>query len=237
MLVEVSYAMAFVAGVMSFLSPCVLPLVPVYISIVSGMSYEDLRTKGFSLKTITNTIAFVMGFSTIFIALGASSSYFGILFIEYQGVIRVSGAILIMVFGLFLMGVIKPQVLMREKRIHLFNSTSTMLGAFLLGVVFAAGWTPCIGPILGSILLYTATQGSSDQGFRLLAVYSLGLAIPFVLSACMLNVFFSYTRRLSGFMNVFSKIIGLVLVIFGLLLLFDKVSYLSTLVPGFNVSF
>lgn len=236
-MVEVTYTVAFISGVMSFLSPCVLPLVPVYISVISGMSYEDLRSKGFSAKTVFNTIAFVMGFSTIFIALGASSSYFGMLFIEYQSHIRISGAILIIVFGLFLLGVFKPHVLMREKRIHFYNSTSTVLGSFILGIVFAAGWTPCIGPILGSILLYTASQGASAEGYKLLAVYSIGLAIPFILSAFMINLFFSYTRRLQRFMNVFSRVIGVVLVIFGVLLFFDKVSYLSELLPGFDVRF
>ncbi|MCX8027719.1 MAG: cytochrome c biogenesis protein CcdA [Thermodesulfovibrionales bacterium] len=236
-MLEVSYAMALIAGVMSFLSPCVLPLVPVYISVISGLSYEELRSKGFSLKTLLNTVSFVIGFSSIFVVLGASSSYFGILFIEYQSIIRISGAVLIIVFGLFLMGLIKPQMLLKEKKIHFYNATSTVLGSFILGIVFAAGWTPCIGPILGSILLYTASQASAEEGFKLLAVYSVGLAIPFIISAIMINLFFTYTRRLQRFMSIFSKIMGIVLLIFGVLLLFDKVSYLSAILPGFDVKY
>ncbi len=234
---DVSYPLAFIGGVMSFLSPCVLPLIPVYISIISGLSYEELTQKRFSFRTIINTLAFVGGFSTIFISLGASSSIIGGLFIDYQNILRIAGGLMVILFGLLLSGIFNPNILMRDLRVK-FNSASTgIVGAFLMGVVFAAGWTPCIGPILGTILVYTASQGSAQHGFMLLSVYSLGLAIPFLMAALLINLFFTYTRKIHRFMRAFSVIIGVVLIIFGLLLITDKLSLLLSIFPDLGVKF
>lgn len=234
---DVSYPLAFIGGMMSFLSPCVLPLVPVYVSIISGLSYEELTRTRFSFKTLINTVAFVTGFSSIFVSLGASSSIIGGLLIEYQDLLRIAGGLLIILFGLLLTGLIKPELLMREMRLNLKNASTGIIGAFFMGIVFAAGWTPCIGPILGTILVYTASQGSAQQGFMLLAVYSLGLAIPFFLAALLINLFFTYTRKIHRFMKAFSVAIGVVLIAFGILLLTDKLVYLSSLFPDLGVKF
>ncbi len=234
---DISYPLAFLGGVMSFISPCVLPLVPVYVSIVSGLSYEELIQKRFSFRTLINTLAFVAGFSTIFVTLGASSSLIGSLLIEYQSILRVTGGVLTVLLGLFLMGVIRPEALMRERRFNIHNPSTGIIGAFFIGLVFAAGWTPCIGPILGTILIYTASQASAQQGFILLAFYSLGLAIPFLVAAMLINLFFAYTRRIHRLMRGFSVAIGVILIIFGILLITDKLFYISSIFPDLGIKF
>ncbi|MCX8070018.1 MAG: cytochrome c biogenesis protein CcdA [Thermodesulfovibrionales bacterium] len=234
---EVTYTIAFLAGIMSFLSPCVLPLVPIYVSVISGISLEDLRHNKFSFKTLTNTIAFITGFSTIFITLGASSSLIGNLLFEYQDVLRIIGGIFIIFLGFFMVGIIKPQILMQEKRFILNRPSAGLLSSFFIGIVFAAGWTPCIGPILGSILLYTATQSSTNQGLLMLTMYSLGLAIPFLLSSMLISLFFTYTRRISNFMKYISTIIGVIMIFIGLLILFDKLSFFSAIIPKFDIKY
>jgi cytochrome c-type biogenesis protein len=233
---EVTYPLAFAAGVLSFLSPCVLPLVPSYVSFITGMSFEELTSEGADtsrvrLLTITNSLAFILGFSVIFIALGASTSYVGMLFREYQEQIRIVGGVLVILFGLFITGVFKTDFLMRERKFHISGTPSGYLGTFAVGIVFAAGWTPCIGPILGGILLYATSQGSTALGLKLLAMYSLGLAIPFFISALAINTFLSYSKSLRRHMRPIMILSGLVLIAFGVLLLMDKVSRLATYIP------
>lgn len=229
MINEVSFTLAFVAGFLSFLSPCVLPLVPAYISFVSGLSVEELRHSNFAPKTFLNTLAFIAGFSTIFITLGASSSLAGQLLLEYQSVFRTIGGILMILFGLFVAGIIKSHFLMREKRLHFHKGPAGALGAFLIGVSFSAGWTPCIGPILGTILIYAGAHASASYGLKLLAIYSLGLAIPFMLATFAVNIFFTYTRKLHRFMRILTLASGVILIIFGLLLLTDSLGFLMSL--------
>jgi cytochrome c-type biogenesis protein len=237
---DVSYSISFLAGVLSFLSPCVLPLVPSYVSFVTGISFEDL-TKGSDKArvrylTITNSLAFIFGFSAIFISLGASSSAIGRFLFNYQDPIRIIGGILIIVFGLFIAGFLKMDFLMRDKKFHLSGRPSGYLGAFVIGMTFAAGWTPCIGPILGSILLYASTKGSAVYGIKLLAIYSLGLAVPFFVSSLAFNSFLSYSRKIQRYMRVIMIISGLLMIIFGILLLMDKVSQLTNLFPDLGIS-
>jgi cytochrome c-type biogenesis protein len=153
------------------------------------------------------------------------------LFREYQEQIRVAGGILVILFGLFIAGVLKMDFLMKEKKFHLSGTPSGYLGTFVVGIVFAAGWTPCIGPILGGIILYATSQGSTALGFKLLALYSLGLAIPFFISALAINTFLSYTKALRRYMRPIMILSGLVLMAFGVLLLMDKVSQLATYIP------
>jgi len=236
---EVTYPLAFAAGVLSFLSPCVLPLVPSYVSFITGMSFEELTCDADRARvrrlTITNSLAFVMGFSVVFIALGASTSYVGQLFREYQDLLRVAGGILVIVFGLFIAGLFKLDFLMREKKLHLQGRPSGYLGAFAVGLVFSAGWTPCIGPILGGILLYATSQGSTALGLKLLAMYSLGLAVPFLLSALAINSFLCYSKLIARHMRPIMLLSGLVLIAFGVLLLMDKVSELAGYFPDFGI--
>jgi len=238
---DVSFPLAFLAGIMSFLSPCVLPLLPSYVSFITGVSFEDLTTGSDRRKirylTITNSLAFILGFSSVFIALGASSSAVGKFMFEYQEWIRIGGGILIIVFGLFVAGFLKMDFLMRDKKVHLSGKPAGYVGTFLVGMTFAAGWTPCIGPILGTILLYASSQGSAFYGFKLLAVYSLGLALPFFISSLAINSFLSYSKKLMRYMRVIMIISGLLLILFGILLLTNRVREFTGFLPDFGIRF
>jgi len=217
------------------LSPCVLPLVPAYVSFISGLSLDELRHTHRFTKGLRSTVAFVLGFSSIFMALGASSSLLGIFFVKYQNYIRIGGGVLIIVFGIFSAGILKLDFLMRERRVHLEKHPAGLVGAFFIGIAFAAGWTPCIGPILGTILIYAGSEASASYGMKLLAVYSLGLAVPFILSTLAINVFFSYTRKLQKFMRGVSIVSGLVLIVFGIILLTNSLGWLASLFPNLEI--
>ncbi len=233
--------MAFLAGILSFLSPCVLPLLPSYVSFITGISFEQLTSekdrKRVRFLTITNSFAFVAGFSAVFISLGASSSFFGQILYKYREWIRIGGGILVIIFGLFISGIIKLDLFLKEKRLHLHGKPAGYLGSFLVGMTFAAAWSPCIGPILGTILLYAASEGSTTYGLKLLSVYSLGLGLPFFLSSLALNTFLSYSKVLYRFMKVIMLLSGLLLIIFGIMLLSNKVREISRLFPDFNIPF
>jgi cytochrome c-type biogenesis protein len=239
---DVTFPLAFLAGVLSFLSPCVLPLVPSYVSFVTGFSFESLshptdeERARIRRLTVANSLFFIMGFSTIFIALGASSSFLGKLLLEYQDAIRIGGGILVIIFGFFISGILKIDFLMRERKFHLHGRPAGFLGAFAIGMTFAAGWTPCIGPILGSILLYSTTKGSAIFGIQLLSVYSVGLALPFFASALAINAFLAYSRRLMRFMRAIMLASGIVLIAFGVLLLSNKVKELAALFPDLGIN-
>jgi cytochrome c-type biogenesis protein len=238
---DISMPMAFLAGLLSFLSPCVLPLLPSYVSFITGISFEQLTSekdrKRVRFLTITNSFAFVAGFSAVFISLGASSSFFGQLLYRYQEWIRIVGGILVIIFGLFISGIIKLDLFLKEKRLHLHGKPAGYLGSFLVGMTFAAAWSPCIGPILGTILLYAASEGSTSYGLKLLSVYSLGLGLPFFLSSLALNTFLSYSKVLYRFMRVIMLSSGLLLIIFGIMLLSNKVREISRLFPDLNIPF
>jgi cytochrome c-type biogenesis protein len=238
---DISIPMAFLAGVLSFLSPCVLPLLPSYVSFITGISFEQLSSerdrKRVRFLTITNSFAFIAGFSAVFISLGASSSFFGQLLYRYQEWIRIVGGILVIIFGLFISGIIKLDLFLKEKRLYLHGKPAGYLGSFLVGMTFAAAWSPCIGPILGTILLYAASEGSTSYGLKLLSVYSLGLGLPFLLSSFALNTFLSYSKVLYRFMKVIMLLSGLLLIIFGIMLLSNKVREISRLFPDFNIPF
>lgn len=236
---DISLSLAFLAGVLSFLSPCVLPLIPSYVSFITGISFKDLTVgtdrKKIHYLTITNSIAFILGFSTVFIALGISSSAVGSFFFQYVDMIRIIGGVVVIIFGLFIAGVLKLDFLMIQKKIYLSGKPAGYVGTFIVGMTFAAGWSPCIGPILGTILVYAGSKGSALYGFQLLAAYSLGLAVPFFLSALAINVFLSYSPKLARFMRVIMFISGLLLIIFGILLLTDQIRVLTRLLPDFGI--
>lgn len=238
---DVSLPLAFLAGVLSFLSPCVLPLVPSYVSFMTGISFEDLTTgadrKRIRYLTITNSLCFILGFSSVFMALGASSSAIGKVLFDYQEWIRVVGGILVIIFGLFVAGFLRLDFLMRDKKFHLSGKPMGYLGTALVGMTFAAGWTPCIGPILGTILLYAGTKGSALFGFKLLAVYSLGLALPFFVASLAMNSFLSYSRKVMKYMRVVMVGSGILLILFGVMLLTNRVRELAALMPDFGVKF
>ena len=238
---DVSFSLSFLAGFLSFLSPCVLPLVPSYISFITGISFEDLKEctdcRRIRFLTITNSLAFICGFSLIFIALGASSSVVGKFLFEYQDKIRLIGGILVIFFGLFVSGIVKLDFLSRERKFHLTGKPTGYIGTFLVGMTFAAAWTPCIGPILGTILVYAGSQGSATYGFKLLAVYSLGLAVPFFLSSLMFNSFLSYSGKIRKYMRWIMLASGLLLIGFGILLLTNNVRQLTSFFPDIGIKF
>jgi cytochrome c-type biogenesis protein len=233
--------MAFLAGILSFLSPCVLPLVPSYVSYITGISFENLTStkdrKRIKFLTLTNSLAFISGFSAVFISLGASSSFIGHLLYKFQDWIRIIGGILVIIFGLFISGILKLDFLTRERKFHPHGKPAGYFGSFIIGMTFAAAWTPCIGPILGTILLYAASEGSASYGLKLLFFYSLGLALPFFLSSLAINIFLSYSKIFYRFMRVIMLLSGLLLIIFGIMLLSNKVREISRLLPDFGMPF
>src|SRR4030043_1358387 len=235
---DVSFSFAFLAGILSFLSPCVLPLVPSYVSFITGISFKDL-TVGADRKrirhlTITNSVAFIAGFSSVFIALGISSSAIGKFLFEYSDLIRITGGILVIIFGFFIAGFLKLDFLLKDKKIHLGGKPAGYIGTFIIGMTFAAGWSPCIGPILGTILVYAGSKGSAIYGLKLLAVYSLGLAVPFFISALPINSFLIYSKRLVRYMRTIMIISGLLLIIFGIMLLTDQIRVFGRFMPDFG---
>jgi len=230
------YLASFVAGVLTFASPCVLPLIPVYISFITGVSIDELQGAGKSalLKTILSALFFVLGFSAVFVVLGASASYFGVLLGTHRAVIRWVGGAAVIFFGLHLSGIFKIKILHMEKRLNNWNLAEGYTGSFLVGLAFAAGWTPCIGPILSSILILASTQNTVYKGMLLLSVYSLGLGIPFLLTALFVNrvlVVFSKIKKYFGFIEAAS---GAVLVLVGLLILTDNFNLLSQFIGRFT---
>lgn len=238
---DVSFSLAFLAGVLSFLSPCVLPLVPSYVSFITGLSFEDL-TSGINKRkvqylTITNSLAFIFGFSAVFISLGASSSVIGRFLFDYQEWIRIIGGILVIVFGFFVAGFLKLEFLMKDRKLHLSGKPAGYIGTFVVGMTFAAGWTPCIGPILGTILVYASSKASAIYGLKLLAVYSAGLALPFFLSSLAINSFLSYSKKVLRYMKAVMVISGLLLILFGIMLLTNRIRELSGLFPDLGISF
>ncbi len=235
---QMGYITAFLGGLLSFLSPCVLPLIPSYVSFITGISFDDFKTGDqarIRKLTLINSSAFVIGFSTVFIVLGVSSSFVGKLFAIYYDHIRIVGGIIIIVMGLYVMGVLKMNFLASDKRIHLDAKPRGHFGAFVVGLTFGAGWTPCIGPILGSILLIASTTGSALQGFYLLLAYSLGLAIPFLATSLAIHTFLTKFAIIQKYMRVIMVFSGLLLIAFGVILLTDKVYLLLSIASELGV--
>lgn len=235
---QIGYITAFLGGLLSFLSPCVLPLIPSYVSFITGISFDDFKTgdkAGIRKITLINSFSFVLGFSVVFVMLGVSSSFVGRLFAIYYDQIRIAGGIIIIVMGLYVMGVLKLNFLASERRIHLHSKPRGVFGAFIVGLTFGAGWTPCIGPILGSILLIASTTGSAMQGFKLLVAYSMGLAIPFMATALAINSFLGHYTAIQKYMRLIMVISGLLLIGFGIILLTDNVPMLLSVAPDLGV--
>lgn len=226
----VGWVVAFGAGMLSFLSPCVLPLVPGYLSLMSGVSAGQLavQTKADTRQILRSTVLFVLGFTVVFVALGAAASSVGTTLRDHQrGLEQISG-VLIVVMGLFLAGFISPRVLQTERRFHVSPSRLGEWGAPVMGMAFAFGWTPCIGSVLGPILIYAATGGQLTQGIILLFFYSLGLGVPFVaagLAFGRLTTAFGWVKRHYKIINLVS---GLLLIAFGLLLYSGQINRMSS---------
>ncbi len=221
---NVSIITALIAGVLSFVSPCVLPLIPAYISYISGASLQEIQSgEVSSKKIIINSIAFVLGFSTVFILLGASASLIGKVLSRHMNTFKVVAGIIIIIFGLHMTGIIRIKFLNYEKKVQVKKSNSaTLVGAYLIGIAFSAGWTPCVGPILGAILAAASTYTTMTKGIILLAVYSIGLGIPFILTAWAINKFFAAFKQIRKYFHAIEIISGILLIIVGLLLIFMK---------------
>ncbi len=235
--VEIGIAIAFTAGVLSFLSPCVLPLVPSYLTFVTGMSLEDLEGGVNRRATLIHSTLFVLGFSSIFILLGASASFLGQFFRQYEIWIARIGGTIIVLLGLHMAGVFRLTPLLREKRLHLNDKPAGYVGTLGVGMAFGAGWTPCIGPILGAILTYGFSQDTMWAGVGLLTVYSLGLAIPFLLAALALDRFLLAFARFRRWIPVVEKASGVLLIFLGLLLLTGRFTVLAAWLNQYTPAF
>jgi cytochrome c-type biogenesis protein len=222
---SVSIFVAFFAGVLSFLSPCVLPLVPSYVSFITGLSLEELGTRRW--VAVTHALLFIAGFTLIFLALGATATQLGVFLNHYQVWLERFGGVLIVFFGLYLLGAVQWGTLQRERRVHIQDKPVGYLGSVLVGLAFGAGWTPCIGPILGSILMYTSARSSLGQGLLLLFAYSMGLAVPFLLAAVAVERFLEWFKRFRRYIPLTTRIAGGVLVAVGLLLVSGYFSMLA----------
>jgi cytochrome c-type biogenesis protein len=224
---------AFSAGLLSFLSPCVLPLIPSYVTFITGMSLEEVQR---SRRTaLIHAILFIVGFTLIFLALGATASVLGqVLKAARDWIARIGGA-LIIIFGLYLLGAFNIRAFSQERRVHFANKPLGYLGTVLVGVAFGAGWTPCIGPILGSILIYTSSTADLSRGLVLLFVYSLGLAIPFLAAALAVDRFLAAFARFRSLMIWVNRVGGVLLIVIGVLLLTNYftilASYLQAVTP------
>lgn len=220
---------AFVAGLLSFLSPCVLPLVPGYVSLISGATVEDLQSSDRRLlrTVMLHSITFVLGFSVVFIALGAVATSVGQFANQYHALLtKIAGGVVI-IFGLHLTGLLKIKALYADKRLHNVKGSSSVAGSFLVGFAFAFGWTPCIGPILAAILLLAETQDTVLKGILLLAIYSLGLAVPFLLTSLGVDRFLAFYGRFRRHLHTVEVISGVLLIAVGVLIFLNNLRLLS----------
>ena len=232
---SVGLFVAFSAGVLSFLSPCVLPLVPSYVSFITGMSYEELteRPKG----AVLHAGLFIAGFTAIFMLLGASASAIGLVVKVNQTWFERIGGVLIIIFGLYMLGVFNFGPFSQEKRVHIQDKPTGYLGSVLVGVAFGAGWTPCIGPVLASILTYTGSQADLGKGLGLLFAYSMGLAVPFLMAAFAVDRFMTWFQRYRQYMGVVTKASGVLLLAAGIMLLTGYFSLLAGWLQGLTPEF
>jgi len=223
---------SFLFGILSFLSPCVLPLVPGYISFISGLSFEELKesqsSKRFFLKTLLSSLFFVLGFSIVFVMLGASATAVGKFLSENMNVIAKVAGVIIVIFGLHMTGIFRIKFLNYEAKLKVGGKPLGLLGAFVVGFAFAFGWTPCIGPVLATILVLASQQETVKQGVLLLSVYSLGLGIPFLITSLSINFFFKWFARIRKYLNVVEIVSGVILIILGVLIFTNSLGVISS---------
>jgi cytochrome c-type biogenesis protein len=225
-------AISFTAGLLSFLSPCVLPLIPSYVTFITGMSLEDVQEA--RRTALVHALLFVAGFTIIFLALGATATVLGRLLLAQREWISRAGGALVIVFGLYMLGAFNVGAFARERRIHLADKPVGYLGTVLVGIAFGAGWTPCIGPILGSILAYTASVADLHRGLVLLLAYSLGLAIPFLLSAVAVQQFLGFFARVRRQMAWITRAAGALLIGVGVLMVTDQFTVMAAYLQAYT---
>jgi cytochrome c-type biogenesis protein len=211
---------AFISGILSFFSPCILPLVPSYLIFISGITYDDykkLQSMKYRKIVLIHSLAFIVGFSFVFIALGVSSSALGKLLSNYQVYVMRIGGFVLIILGLYYLDVVKIPFLNREKVFHLQEKPVGLFGSFVIGVTFSLGWTPCVGPALSSILIIASTTENIWEGIYLLSLYSLGLAIPFLISALLFDQLFGLLKKYSSIVKYSMKILGVLFIVIGVL--------------------
>jgi len=227
---------AFLAGLVSFLSPCVLPLVPGYVSLISGVGVEQLKTQESQLlrKVMLNSVAFILGFSVVFVTLGAVATEVSQMLARYRSLLAQVAGVVIVLFGLHLTGVFKIKALYTDARLHSVKGGSTAWGAFVIGFAFAFGWTPCVGPVLTVILTFAAAQDSITKGVVLLAIYSMGLAVPFLLTALGVERFLKFYSRFRAHMHAIEVASGVLLIALGVLLVVGRFTIISNYLSFLN---
>jgi cytochrome c-type biogenesis protein len=243
---NVSLFGAFIAGVLSFISPCVLPLIPGYLSFISGVSLEEMRgmpaaaaagggtvavstgvSSAAKRQVIITSLFFILGFSLVFVSLGASATFLGQFLMERLTIFGKIAGVLLIIFGLHTIGVFKIPFLLNEARVQANTKPASMIGAVIVGISFAFGWTPCIGPILSAILLVAAQQESVNQGIILLSIYSLGLAIPFLLTAMAINQFFSAFKKIRRHYHTIEIVSGILMIVIGVLIFTNRFTIIA----------
>jgi cytochrome c-type biogenesis protein len=233
--VQVSLPLAFMAGLVSFLSPCILPVVPSYLAFISGLTLEDLRessTADARRAAAINSVLFVIGFSAVFMTMGWVATSFGRGVAAALPWLTRAGGVVMIAFGLYMLGALRLPALARERRIRLSSRPAGPLGSLVVGIAFGAGWTPCIGPILGSILLYASLESTMAHGSVLLATYALGLGIPFVIASVAFNWFIAGTERLKQWMVPLSRTAGAMLLLIGLLMATGRFATMTAFLAG-----
>lgn len=220
---------AFLAGLFSFFSPCILPLIPAYFTFITGFSLEELTDDpdaAVKKRVLISTISYVLGFSFVFILMGASASYLGGFIYDYQNYIRIIGGLLIVILGIHLTGLFRIRGLEFEKRVNIKRKPLYFLGTFVVGMAFGAGWSPCIGPLLGSILIMAGSQETVWQGIILLGLYSAGMALPFIIISIFINFMLILLKRVSKALKYINVAAGILLILAGLSLMANKINFL-----------
>ena len=228
---EVNAFVAFAAGIFSFLSPCVLPLIPSYLSFVSGVSVDEMRSAEAAARVrsrvVLNSVAFIIGFSLVFVSLGVSASFLGSLFLGHRDIIRLVGGLFVLSVGLYLVGLFKLAALEKYFQFNLKDKPAGYLGSVLVGITFAVAWTPCVGPVLGAVLALAGASAEVGCGIFLLSSYAAGLALPFFLSALAVNSFFQFSRRFRNYIHAVHVMGGVLLIFVGILLITDYMTFLN----------
>lgn len=229
---NVTLLAAFTAGIFSFVSPCVLPLVPAYISFISGVSIDEMRTEGHrvqALKRVSiSSILFIIGFSTVFVLLGASATIIGQLLVSKWSVLTKVAGVVIIIFGLHTAGLFRIKIFDYERRFHSRAIPNGPLGSLVIGFAFAFGWTPCVGPILAAILAWAAVQETLSRGVLLLSMYSLGLGLPFFLATLIVNTFLELLGKVKGYFRAIELTAGMLLIFLGIMIFSGSISMVSS---------
>lgn len=233
----VSLGVAFLAGLVSFLSPCVFPVVPGYVGFVTGLTIDELKEgkrRDARRQAAVHAALFVLGFSLVFLALGASATALGAVARRSLPMLQRVGGVLIAVFGLYMLGVVRIPALMRERRVHLAAKPAGKLGSVVVGIAFGAGWTPCVGPVLASVLFYASFEQTMFRGMLLLGVYALGLGIPFFLSAVAFNWFLAGSTTLRRWLHPLERAAGAVMLVIGVLLFTGRFAAITAFLARFS---